>query len=268
MSEAASLISTTVPHALLLLRGNAQLRAVWQGRQHKRIAAVFAARGAKHTKSGLELNRSSPHKFRLLEGQVGQESNLQPAVLEFASFRPLLFVHVHRRLNFTDFCPTVCRLVSACVAHGLLSELLSIVTRVLWEFLWPTTVSHPSTSSEFDFCPWGQGKTKPCPSPHKKGGISASPHPRRHNRTVMLCADLTPQYCLDCASLGVRISPQLFPPSATIRAVATEERYYVLTRRLTRCSHPGLHARLHCRPASPPDHTTPISKTASPHSCA
>jgi len=28
-------------------------------------------------------------------GQVGQESNLQPAVLEFASFRPLVLACVH-----------------------------------------------------------------------------------------------------------------------------------------------------------------------------
>jgi hypothetical protein len=29
-------------------------------------------------------------------GQVGQESHLHPAVVEFASFRLLLFVHIHQ----------------------------------------------------------------------------------------------------------------------------------------------------------------------------
>jgi hypothetical protein len=39
-------------------------------------------------KCGRETRASSPHKFTVCVGQVGQESNLQPAVLEVAALRP------------------------------------------------------------------------------------------------------------------------------------------------------------------------------------
>jgi hypothetical protein len=42
----------------------------------------------------LETWRSNPYEFKVV-GQVGQQAHLQPAVLEFASLRPLVFVHVH-----------------------------------------------------------------------------------------------------------------------------------------------------------------------------
>src|SRR5690348_4287503 len=46
------------------------------------------------TNTTLRLRNLSPHEFRP-QGQVGQESNRRPAVLEFASFRPPLSTHVH-----------------------------------------------------------------------------------------------------------------------------------------------------------------------------
>jgi hypothetical protein len=56
---------------------SARVKLVWN-----KIAAIFAAGETKMHKNGLKLNGSSPHEMRIFEGQVGQESNLQPAVLE------------------------------------------------------------------------------------------------------------------------------------------------------------------------------------------
>ena len=58
---------------------------------------------------------------------MGQESNLQPAVLEFASFRLPLSAHVHQNQSLTDF-PV--RSVVLC-PHVSLWVVVSIVVSIV-----------------------------------------------------------------------------------------------------------------------------------------
>jgi hypothetical protein len=57
----------------------------------------FCCQRTKTHKNGLKLNRSSPYQIKVSEGQVGQESHLQPAVLEPAAVGSATFRRVHEQ---------------------------------------------------------------------------------------------------------------------------------------------------------------------------
>jgi hypothetical protein len=65
-------------------------------------------------KAASERIRSKPLLFKVTEGQVGQESNLQPAVLDFALSRSLLFVDVRQSRNFLGLRTPAFTIVHLC----------------------------------------------------------------------------------------------------------------------------------------------------------
>ena len=81
----------------------------------RRTMSPLGSNGVKACKTGCTSCGCSPHKFSSYTGQVGQESNLQPAVLETQSGVSGGVGH-HRQM---PLCPTLsvvlCRRMSPCV---------------------------------------------------------------------------------------------------------------------------------------------------------
>jgi len=67
----------------------------------------LGASGVKRSKTGCSDEGCNPHEIKLFEGQVGQESNLQPAVLEPDAMRSVTFHYVTSSDGFYTF--SVCR---------------------------------------------------------------------------------------------------------------------------------------------------------------